>query len=219
VNNEIASQRLPDYNRTPGSSENVFTTLRRFARPRAALKRCELCRAGLAIEHRHLLEMSNSRIVCACDGCALRFQAVLDGRFRLIPRVVRALPDLNWTDVDWESLALPINLAFFFQSTPEKRTRALYPSPAGATESLLPLTAWDLLVKHNLILASMEPDVEALLVNRVGTTGEYYLAPIDVCFELVGLIRLHWRGFSGGEIVWEEIGRFFSSLQTEAQPA
>ena len=71
---------------------------------------------------------------------------------------------------------------------------------------------------HNLILASMEPDVEALLVNRVGTKREYYLAPIDVCFELVGLIRVHWRGFSGGEIVWEEIDKFFSRLQTKAQP-
>jgi Family of unknown function (DUF5947) len=219
VNDEIGPQLVPDYNRAPGSGENVFTTLRRFTRPRAALKRCELCGAGLAVEHRHLLEMSNSQVVCACDGCALRFQAVLDGRFRLIPRSIRALPELIWTDVEWETLALPINLAFFFQSTLEKRSKAMYPSPAGATESLLPLTAWDSLVMHNLVLASMEPDVEALLVNRVATKREYYLAPIDVCFELVGLIRVHWRGFSGGETVWEEIDKFFSRLQTKAQPA
>lgn len=199
-------------------ADNVFTTLRRFTRPRTDLKRCELCSAGLALEHRHLLEMSDSRIVCACDGCALRFQAVRDGRFRLVPRGVRALPDLNWTDAEWETLALPINLAFFFQSTPEKKSKAMYPSPAGATESLLPLAAWDSLVVHNLILASMEPDVEALLVNRVGTKREYYLAPIDVCFELVGLIRVHWRGFSGGDIVWQEIDKFFFRLQTGAQP-
>jgi hypothetical protein len=218
VNDEIGPQLFADHEHRPRSSESVFTTLRRFTRPRAALKRCELCSAGLAVEHRHLLEMSNGQIVCACDGCALRFQAVLDGRFRLIPRGVRALPDLNWTDGDWESLALPINLAFFFQSTPEKKSKAIYPSPAGATESLLPLTSWDSLVMHNHILASMEPDVEALLVNRVETKREYYLAPIDVCFELVGLIRVHWRGFSGGDIAWEEIDKFFSRLQAEAQP-
>jgi Family of unknown function (DUF5947) len=216
VNDGLEQRLFRDNNLEPGSRESVFTTLRRFARPRAALKRCELCGAGLAAEHRHLLEMSNGRIVCACDGCALRFQAVLDGRFRLIPRGVRSLPDLNWTDVEWEALALPINLAFFFQSTPEKRSKAMYPSPAGATESLLPLNAWDSLVAHNVALASMEPDVEALLVNRVGTKREHYLAPIDVCFELVGLIRVHWRGFSGGEIVWEEIDKFFSRLQMEA---
>ena len=94
----------------------------------------------------------------------------------------------------------------------------MYPSPAGATESLLPLHAWDSLVAQNLSLARMEPDVEALLVNRVGTKREHYLAPIDVCFELVGLIRVHWRGLAGGEIVWEEIDKFFSRLQTAADP-
>jgi Family of unknown function (DUF5947) len=218
VNDQTGPQLIPGYNRIPVRSANVYSTLRRFTQPRTALKRCELCSAGLAIEHRHLLEMSNRKIVCACDGCALRFQAVLDGRFRLIPRGVRAFPDLNWTDLEWESLALPINLAFFFQSASEKRSKAMYPSPAGATESLLPLAAWDSLVAHNPILANMEPDVEALLVNRVGTKREYYLAPIDVCFELVGLIRVHWRGFSGGEIVWTEIDKFFSRFQTETLP-
>jgi len=165
-----------------------------------------------------MLEISNGQIVCACDSCALRFQAVVEGRFRLIPRDVLSLPELNWTDIEWESLALPINLAFFFHSTPENRTKAMYPSPAGATESLLPLNAWDSLVARNLALARMEPDVEALLVNRVGTKREHYLAPIDVCFELVGLIRVHWRGLSGGEIVWGEIDKFFSRLQMDARP-
>jgi hypothetical protein len=198
--------------------ETVFTTLRRFAQPRVALRRCELCRVSLAAEHRHLLEMSTGQIVCACDSCGFRFQAVLDGRFKLIPRDVRSLPRMDLTDGEWDSLALPINLAFFFHSTPVNRTKAMYPSPAGATESLLPLKAWDTLVANNIALAGMESDVEALLVNRVGTKREYYLAPIDVCFELVGLIRIHWRGFAGGEIVWAEIDRFFSRLRTESWP-
>jgi hypothetical protein len=198
--------------------ETVFTTLRRFARPRTATKRCELCSVGLAAEHRHMLEMSNAQIVCACDSCALRFQSVLDGRFKLIPRNVYALPELDFTDIKWESLALPINLAFFFQSSRENKMKAMYPSPAGATESLLPLKAWDSLVATNIILARVQPDVEALLVNRVGTNREYYLAPMDVCFELVGLIRVHWRGLAGGEIVWGEIDKFFSRLQMESSP-
>jgi Family of unknown function (DUF5947) len=198
--------------------ESVFTTLRRFARPRTALKRCELCSVALSAEHRHMLEISGGRIVCACDPCAFRFPAVIEGRFRLIPRDVRSLPDLHLTDFEWESLSLPINLVFFFHSTPEKRTKAMYPSPAGATESLLPLHAWDSLVSQNLSLARMEPDVEALLVNRVGAKREHYLAPIDVCFELVGLIRVHWRGLTGGETVWEKIDQFFSRLEREAVP-
>ena len=165
-----------------------------------------------------MLEMSNGQIVCACDSCALRFQSVLDGRFKLIPREVHALPDLHLTDLEWESLALPINLAFFFYSTPENRMKAMYPSPAGATESLLPLKSWNSLVGNNVPLARMEPDVEALLVNRVETKREYYLAPIDVCFQLVGLIRVHWRGLAGGDLVWGEIEKFFSRLQMESSP-
>jgi hypothetical protein len=196
--------------------ETVFTTLRRFARPRTAIRRCELCSVGLAAEHRHMLEMSVAQIVCSCDSCAFRFQSVVDGRFKLIPRGVHFLPELNFTDVEWESLALPIDLAFFFQNRPGNQMKAMYPSPAGATESLLPLKAWNSLVANNIRLARMEPDVEALLVNRTGSKREYYLAPIDVCFELVGLIRVHWRGLSGGEVVWGEIDQFFSRLQMQS---
>ena len=156
--------------------------------------------------------MSNARIVCACDPCALRFQDVAGGRFKLIPREVRLLAHFQLTDTEWDSLALPINLAFFFYSTPQGKVKAVYPSPAGATESLLPLPAWEIIVSNNAALAQMSSDVEALLVNRVGTKREYYLVPIDVCFELVGLIRLHWRGLSGGDQAWAEIEKFFARL-------
>ena len=90
---------------------------------------------------------------------------------------------------------------------------ALYPSPAGATESLLPLTAWESLIAANPMLCGMQHDVEALLVNRVEKTREYFLAPMDICFELVGLIRVHWRGLSGGEELWNEIDAFFARLK------
>lgn len=95
---------------------------------------------------------------------------------------------------------------------------ALYPSPAGATESLLPLADWEAWVAENPALARMEADVEALLVNRVGTAGDYFIAPMDVCFELVGIIRRHWRGLSGGDAVWQEIGNFFARLKEQSQP-
>ena len=45
---------------------------------------------------------------------------------------------------------------------------ALYPSPAGATESELELTAWDALCAANPVLERLEPDAEALIVNRTG---------------------------------------------------
>jgi hypothetical protein len=201
-----------------------FSALRRFAgapapRPMATPRpeeHCELCSVRLPPEHRHLLETAKRQIVCACDPCALRFENVLEGRFKLIPRDARTLPDFQISDADWENFALPINLAFFFYSTPNERMAAMYPSPAGATESLLPLTAWESLVRRNPPLREMQADVEALLVNRIEGKREYFLAPIDKCFELVGTIRMHWRGLSGGEEVWREIEKFFARLKENA---
>jgi Family of unknown function (DUF5947) len=203
-------------------TSTTFATLRRFAGaklqpvapPAPELEHCELCSVRLAAVHRHLLELATRRIVCACDPCALRFENVVAGKFKLIPRDARALPDFRMSDAEWEGLSLPINLAFFFYDTPSEKVAAYYPSPAGATESLLPLSAWDALVVANPFLREMQPDVETLLVNRVEGAREYFLAPIDLCFELVGLIRVHWRGFSGGEEVWREINGFFARLKS-----
>jgi hypothetical protein len=189
-----------------------FATLRRLARPRAEAERCEFCSLALGPGHRHLLELSTRKTVCACDGCALRFENVL-GRYKLIPRDARLLSGFQITDIEWNSFSLPIELAFFFHSTPTGAIRAMYPSPAGATESLLSITGWSSLVEKNPVLARMEPDVEALLANRLKGSREYYLAPIDRCFELAGLIRLHWRGFTGGDKVWETLDAFFSNLR------
>ncbi|MEP6809171.1 MAG: DUF5947 family protein [Chthoniobacterales bacterium] len=203
----------------PSSS---FATLRRLAgaAPRSTaaprpveVEQCELCSIRLGPVHRHLLEMATRRIVCSCDPCALRFENVVGGKFKLIPRDARPLPDFQMTDMMWEGFSLPISLAFFFYDTPNEKMAAYYPSPAGATESLLPLTAWETLVAANPVLAEMQADVETLLVNRTNETREYFIAPIDVCFELVGLIRVHWRGFSGGEDVWREINAFFARLK------
>ena len=208
---------------TKNRNATPFATLRRFAAPERKQtlfkERCELCSVGLAPEHRHLLETSVHRIACACDPCALRFENVIDGRFKLIPRDAWSLPGFQISDAQWEDLALPIDLAFLVYSTPAKRMLALYPSPAGATESLLSLSAWDSLVAENPVLENLQRDVEALLVNRVGERRLYYLAPIDVCFELVGLMRLHWRGLSGGEEVWHKIDDFFTALENRAKPA
>jgi hypothetical protein len=93
---------------------------------------------------------------------------------------------------------------------------AMYPSPAGAIESLLSLESWSEIAAEHPALRKMEPDVETFLVNRVGTTAQYYIAPIDECYRLVGLIRMHWRGLSGGAEVWKEIHRFFEDLKARS---
>lgn len=196
-----------------------LAVLRRFAQTGAKEERCDLCSVRLGPEHRHLLEMTNRIIHCCCDACAMRFHGVIGGRFKLIPRDARPLPGVEISDAQWEGLALPINMAFFFNSTPAGRIIALYPSPAGATESLLPLETWETLVAANPALADIEPDVEALLVNRVGQSREYFIAPIDKCYELAGLIRTHWRGLHGGEVVWGKIDEFFGRLKEQTAPA
>jgi hypothetical protein len=108
---------------------------------------------------------------------------------------------------------IPIGLAFFVESSAEKRVLALYPSPAGSTESLLSMEAWTDIVDENPSLSKMQSDVEALLVNRLEPDAEYYLAPIDKCYELVGLIRGNWRGFTGGTEVWVKIRKFFEEMK------
>src|SRR5262245_11308730 len=196
--------------------ENAIRTLRRLAKRQAQVEQCEFCSSSLHSSHRHLLEIQTRRVVCVCEPCALRFENVI-GRWKLIPRDAIALPEFELTDAEWEGFALPINLAFFFRSTPANKTVAMYPSPAGATESLLSLGAWDALVAANPALQRMQPDVQALLVNRLGSSREYYIAPIDHCFELVGIIRMHWRGFSGGAKVWKEIEEFFAKVKSIAE--
>ena len=59
----------------------------------------------------------------------------------------------------------------------------------------------------------MEPDVEGLLAYRSGSIREYYIIPIDECFRLIGLIRLKWKGFSGGPAVRQEIANFLETLK------
>jgi hypothetical protein len=95
---------------------------------------------------------------------------------------------------------------------------AFYPSPMGATESRLEIEAWSEMEAANAVLAGMEPDVEALLVNRSRGARRQWLVPIEDCYRLVAVIRTNWRGFTGGKEVWLEIDRFFERLEARARP-
>jgi hypothetical protein len=44
------------------------------------------------------------------------------------------------------------------------------------------------------------------------------VVPIDACYELVGLVRMHWKGFDGGEEAWAAIGGFFDAVRERSRP-
>lgn len=199
-----------------------FEALRRFTKARPPAERCDLCGQDIGPEHDHLIEPAARRLVCACLACALLFSRQSGTRYKRVSRRVLRLDASAITDAQWDGLRLPIDLAFFYDSSVQERVVACYPSPAGATESLLELEAWEEIRKVHPALAGMEPDTQALLVNRVrrdGLAPASFLVPIDKCFHLVGLIRMHWKGFGGGTEVWQEIARFFADLERGARPA
>ncbi|HEY1658438.1 MAG TPA: DUF5947 family protein [Candidatus Sulfotelmatobacter sp.] len=200
----------------PGSElpRSPLAALRQLVpKPRERREFCELCAKTLGPMHQHVLELDKRSVLCACDACAILFDGNGRQRYRRIPRDARLLKNFAMDDYEWESLLIPINLAFFVHNSSAGRVIAQYPSPGGAMESSLDLEYWNVIADHNPIVKTFEPDVEALLVNRISTPPQYYRAPIDQCFRLVGIIRTQWRGLSGGTDVWNEIDRFFQELK------
>lgn len=184
------------------------TRLARLARrePQAALEHCDLCSAPIAPDHRHLLDLESRELMCACRACTLLFDrgAGGGGHYRLVPQRRVRLEETELTDEMWEGLRLPVDIAFFLHSSTGGRDMAFYPGPMGATECLLT-------VKLE-ILETLEPDVEALLVNRTLGARQHWIVPMDDCFRLVGVIRTHWKGLTGGKDVWQALSAFFAEL-------
>ncbi len=148
---------------------------------------CELCPSGLSDDHRHLLHLDERRILCVCETCwSIRSG---DAEYRPTGSRTLWLDDFTLPDDVWAAFNIPTGLAFVMRSSVSGGMVALYPSPAGATECELELAEWDRLVELNPVIDRIEPDAEALIINRLarGTTGEYVIAPIDQCYRLVGV--------------------------------
>jgi hypothetical protein len=179
---------------------------------------CDLCHAALTGRHQHLFEPVARRVECVCDACAVLFSG--DGRtkYRRVPRRTLPIPDFQMTDAQWESLMIPIGIAFFYRSSLEHRVIALYPSPARPVESQLAFDSWEDIATQNPIVRGMEPDVEGLLAYRVAESRKYFLIPIDECFRLIGIMRMRWKGLSGGSALWMEVESFLASLQHSGDP-
>lgn len=193
----------------------MTSRLQELARPRARPReapdeQCDLCAEPIAPEHRHLLDLESRRLLCACRACSILFDrsGAGGGHYRLIPDRVVALEDVVLDDATWQGFGIPVDMAFFFHSSTAGRVVAFYPSPLGATESQLDLDGG--------VVAELEPDVEALLVNRTRGRREHWIVPVDRCYELVGLVRTHWSGFTGGDELWQALDEFFDRLRKEA---
>jgi hypothetical protein len=192
------------------SLHNWASRLRRFI-ARNDIEHCDFCSKAIPHQHAHLIERVTRRFLCACQGCALSLGE--SAKYCAVSPRTDVLHDFRLSDAEWNAFQIPIDMVFLFHSTSANRPIAIYPSPAGPTESLLSLDAWARLVETNRVLAELEPDVEALLVNRTNGAREYYRVSIDRCYALVGLIRTKWRGLSGGTEVWDAVHDYFARLR------
>jgi uncharacterized protein DUF5947 len=178
---------------------------------------CDLCGLSIPADHRHLLHLSERRIACSCEACwAMRSG---EGDYRPVGNRTLLLEGLELPDDLWASFQIPIGLAFFMHSTVTECVVAMYPSPAGATESELHFESWARMCELNPVLARLEPDIEGLIVNRLTTPPLYLIAPIDRCYELTGTVKVAWEGISGGTGLELAVTRFFEQLRESAAAA
>lgn len=196
------------------AGDNVALLQRMLQKRPPPGERCDFCASSIGPEHGHLIELAARRILCSCRPCYIVFQpdGAAQGKYRTIPSRYAELPGFAIDDEGWDQLAIPIGLAFFFHNSLEKKVVAFYPSPAGATESQLPLETWDEVAAAHPSIATLQPDVEAVLVRRKPGKAQCFIVPIDSAYELVGIIRSTWKGFDGGEEAHRRIDEYFASV-------
>lgn len=171
---------------------------------------CELCPIGISAQHRHLIHLAERRIVCVCATCwALRSG---DGDYRPVGNRIAWLDSFALSGEQWAAFQIPIGLAFFMISSVSGSVIALYPSPAGATESELELQAWADVCAANPGF-ELEPDAEALIVNRLADPAQHLIAPIDAAYGLVGVVKSSWEGISGGAGVEDAVAEYLEGLR------
>jgi Family of unknown function (DUF5947) len=183
------------------------------------VEKCELCATEVPAEHGHVADLETSTLACACRACYLLFTQPTAGRgrYRAVPDRYLADPDRTLTVAQWDELEIPVGLAFFLKSSSAEGVTGFYPSPAGVTECVLDLAAWERLTQEYPLLGAPEPDVEAALICRTEAGIGYFLVPIDACYELAGRMRLHWRGFDGGAEARASIDEFLGTVRSRAR--
>ena len=185
-----------------------------------APERCELCATEVPAEHGHVADLEYASLLCACRACYLLFtqRSAGRGRYRAVPDRYLSDPDRVMTTAEWDQLEIPVGLAFFLHtSRADGGLTGFYPSPAGVTECILDLQLWQRLAADYPLLAAPEVDVEAALISRSNDGVEYFLVPIDACYELAGRMRLYWHGFDGGTEARASIAAFLTDVRQRAR--
>lgn len=179
---------------------------------------CELCSTEISAEHGHLVDLDGSSLLCSCRACYLLFThtGAARGRYHAVPDRYLTDPARQLTSAEWDELEIPVGLAFFLRSSRQGTVSAFYPSPAGATECRLDLSAWTRLADAYPLLKTAEPDVEAILISKSASGIESFVVPVDACYELAGRMRLHWRGFDGGAEARQAIADFLAAVRSRA---
>ena len=182
------------------------------------MESCEFCAVEITDRHGHVADLSDHRLLCVCRPCYLLFgpRGAGGGRYRGVGEEVRRVEDLDLDEARWDALRIPVDLVFFFRQDDVDRLLTFYPGPGGATESELELSAWSDIAAANPVVDSLEADVEAVLLRRHDGSFSCYLVPVDVCYELVGVVRQAWTGLGGGSEVWQRIADFFAGLDQRA---
>jgi hypothetical protein len=199
-------------------SPSLISKLRKFAipLPEEEVERCHFCGTTLSPDHRHLVDTASMKFLCACEMCSIILAE--SGKYKPLPQRFLEVENFNTTDALWADFLIPVNMAFFVLSSSQHGAVAFYPAPTGATESKLKMEPWTRLVALNPVLNSLVPDLEALLVNRLGDTNHYFIVPIDSCYKLIGMIRISWKGIFGGPEVNDIINKFFLDLKQKSVP-
>jgi hypothetical protein len=180
-------------------------------------EKCEMCGTPVGSRHGHVIDVEHRSLMCACRACFLLFtrEEAGGGKYRAVPERFLHDPGRPLTQDEWRRLGIPVGSAFFLRG--DTGVTAFYPSPAGATECLLDLDAWADLSAGHPLLSAAAPEVEAILIHDTGGDMECFLVPVDACYQLVGTVRLYWKGFDGGQEAHERIDAFFAGIRAQAR--
>jgi hypothetical protein len=221
---EPGTGQLPDG--STHTSASALAVLRRITATRPADvpgERCEMCAEPIPGDHQHVVDLASRSLLCTCRPCYLLFtDPAANMRYRSVPDRYLSFEPFELGQAQWDDLDIPVGLAFFFFNSALGKTAAFYPSPAGATESELPLPAWASVEAANPAITVLAPDTEALLIRAPGpdrVRADCHLVPIDACYELVGRLRRVWKGFDGGQESRRALADFFDRISRRSRPA